>query len=275
MFTNTKSLSTDLSTSIPQGRSIFAIFVHYGPKEITDAAVASLRAGEVQPDHIIVIDHTEATVNVGYAGGLAEGLRQASALGAKATDICLLLNNDIEFKKDSLQHIVAWWDEQGGSRVLGGAAGGYVSLFSGRAHIASEIKKANPWILPYIHGSCLVGEYSLLSSGILPTSFFLYWEDIVTSMRVSRKAGQLAVIPELHSIHNDAPSSISFLKLYYMVRNGAYVLERYTPVCWRMYWYIVNTLRMAYHAVRNAKKHRIITRALYHARVKKLGKFDI
>ncbi|MEK7500329.1 MAG: hypothetical protein AAB649_07065 [Patescibacteria group bacterium] len=289
MFTKSTSLSTDLSTSIPQERSIFAIFVHYGPQEITDAAVASLLEGTLCPEYIIVIDHTETViparepesrkatwvrpgVNTGYAGGLQYGIAEAARLGAKKTDICLLLNNDLKLKKDSLQQIVAWWTVNGGPKVLAGAAGGYVSLFSGRAHIVGKMPRKTFWNTPYVHGSCMVGQFGLLSSTQFPTSFFMYWEDVAISMQVQKHGGHLNVIPGLQNIHNDTKGPISPAKLFYMVRNGAYVVERYVSLPWRMYWYAVNTIRMLYHAI---SRHRIIARALVAARRGRLGRVNL
>ena len=275
MFMNNVILSTDLSTGIPQRRSIFAIFVHFGPQKVTDVAIASLQAGTLSPDHIIVVDHTFSGSNTGYAAGLVEGLKQAALLGAKETDLCLLLNNDITFDQQYLQYISTWWEKNGGPKVLAGVAGGYVSLFSGRAHISPHIKKATPWHILYIHGSCIVGEFGLLSSGIFPTSFFMYWEDVAVSMFVQKIPCTLAVIPGIHGIHDDKLNQVSDAKLFYMVRNGAYVLERYTGPMWKIYWYGINTLRRTFHqSIRNSR-HAIIARALAHARSQKLGKADI
>lgn len=287
MFTNTESLSTVLSTGIPQKRSIYAIFVHFGSPEVTQKAIASLFAGTMRPSYIIVVDHAETLfvckgddvviirpeINTGYFGGLQVGIAHAVDSGAKKTDLCLLLNNDIVFEPHSLQTISHWWDVCGSSQVLAGASLGSVSLLSGRARIFSTKEVVKTWgVIPYIHGSCIIGEFGLLTSLEIPVSLFMYWEDVLLSILVRQKSGVLRVIPSLEAIHNDRPSSISLSKLFYLVRNGAYVLETYSPSLWRVYWYIINTIRMAYHACMDGNKHRIIVRALRDARHKKLGK---
>ncbi|MDA1168776.1 MAG: hypothetical protein O3A36_00365 [bacterium] len=289
MFTKNKILSTDLSTSIPQRRSIFAIFVHYGASEITNTATASLKTGTASPDYIIIVDHADIVmpgrndnaiiirpkINTGYAGGLQSGIAEAVRLGAKETDLCILLNNDITFTRDSLQRIATWWEKHGGPQVLAGAAGGYVSLFSGRAHITNQIKTANSWQVTYIHGSCMIAEFGLYSSVSFPASFFMYWEDVAISMMVVRRGGKLMAIPGLQNIHDDTDGVTSSSKLYYMVRNGAYVLEHYLSLSWRLYWYALNTIRMAYHAVHSTNQHKIVARALRDARRGRLGRVNL
>jgi len=297
MFTNNKILSTDLSTSIPQRRSIFAIFVHFGDISVTNTAITSIIGGTLRPDHIIIVDHTGlqrpakpdgevglwddtkvsviSEPNTGYAAGLASGLILAGRLGAKKQDICLLLNNDISFAKESLGNIAHWWDLNGGQKMIAGAAKGYVSLLSGRAHIMHTEKKIHWWNIPYVHGSCMVGEFGLFSSIFFPTSFFMYWEDVAISINIRKQLGVLAVIPGLGAVHNDNEHVISSAKLFYMVRNGAYVLERFTPPWWRLYWYIMNTIRMMYHFSIQNPRHASIFRGLVDARASKLGKAGI
>ncbi len=288
MFTKNQTLSTDLSTAIPQERSVFAIFVHFGLSETTNAAVSSIIGGSIRPDHIIVVDHAETVFrstlplvvirpedNTGYAGGLRAGMHQARVLGAKEHDLCILLNNDVVLSGTSLKTILAWWQVHGRSNVVAGAMGGYVSLLSGRAKIALKRKEATSWSVPYVHGSCVIGELGFLSSLEIPTHFFLYWEDVALSMIAQKRGGLLAAIPTLQLSHNDALSPVSLSKLFYLVRNGAYVLEHYASLPWRVYWYTVNTIRMAYHSLMSGIQHELVARALYDARSGRLGKVDI
>lgn len=287
MFTDNKILSTVLSTSIPQERSIFAILVHFGPAEVTQVAIHSLLAGTMRPDHIIVVDHAKKTFlytdtrvvvirpkrNTGYFGGLQVGFAHALASGARESDLCLLLNNDLVFMQDSLETISQWWDTHGSSRVLAGASLGLVSLVTGRANISSGEDFSTTWrTIPYIHGSCMVGEFTLLTSLQFPVSLFMYWEDVLLSIMIQKKSGVIRCIPGLHAIHNDRSSLVPPSKLFYLVRNGAYVLETHTPAFWRVYWYAINTMRMAYHGCMDGIKHRVIVRSLYDARSKKLGR---
>ncbi len=288
MFMKNKSLSTDLSTSIPQTRSVFVIFVHFGKSETTHAAIQALLKGSVLPTSIVVVDHAEIALrpissvtiirpnqNTGYMGGLEVGIATLKKLGATNNDVCILLNNDAFLSVGSLRAVISWWELHGGPLVLAGATAGYVSLFSGRAIIASGTKRRAKWMVPYIHGSSIVAEFGLFSSLRLPTELFLYWEDVALSMEVQGRGGRLAVIRNFHVIHNDAEGSISLSKLFYLVRNGAYVLERYTSLPWRVYWYGMNTFRMGYHFQRRGIRHATIVRALRNARASRLGKAEL
>ena len=290
MFTNNERLSTVLSTGIPQRRSIYAIFVHFGSNDTTKAAIDSLLSGSTRPDSIIVVDHAESAfaygdngvivirpeINTGYFGGLQTGITHAVALGAKNNDLCILLNNDVVFARDSLESISHWWSSYGNVNTLAGASLGAVSLLSGRARIMSEQQiSSSLGTIPYVHGSCMVGEVGLFTSIEFPTSLFLYWEDVLLSMLVCKAGGSLRAIPGLQPIHDDQSSPVSPTKLYYMVRNGAYVLEVYTPVLWRLYWFILNTIRKAYHANMAGDKHAMVKRALRDARSCILGKANI
>lgn len=288
MFMKNMTLSTDLSTSIPQTRSIFVIFVHFGSNEAIERAIASLRAGSIQPNQVIVVDHADVPLttldpssivyrepNTGYAAGLEAGIAQAGLLGAKLSDLCLLVNNDVVFKKNSLQDILEWWNVNGDAKVLAGASSGYVSLFSGKAHITSSSSGSYHAAIRYIHGSCMVAQYGLLSSVRLPSELFLYWEDVVWSMNLQKQGVVLRVFPSSPVSHNDTDTEVSDKKLYYLVRNGAYVLERYTSPVWRVYWYGMNTLRMMYHFISPRARHAHVLRALIDARRGNLGQLHL
>lgn len=287
MFTANKTLSTDLSTSIPQRRSIFVIFVHFGSSEATNRAVRSLLKGTVRPDGVIVVDNDGAfasavpvTVvrpgsNAGYAGGLREGISEALRLGAKEYDLCVLVNNDTVFEEDSLQGVLRWWDLHGSPMVLAGSAGGYVSLSSGRAIVSPKRRNTGKWDLPYVHGSSMVGEFSLFLKHKLPVSFFMYWEDVAFSMEIMKQGGLLAVISGFRVGHDDSEGPVSLSKLFYLVRNGAYVLQTYTSIPWRAYWYGRNILRMMYHFQLGGLRHTTIARALRDALIGRLGRADL
>jgi GT2 family glycosyltransferase len=288
MFIKNKTLSTDLSTSIPQRRSVFAIFVHFGLSDTTNAAIESLLEGSVRPHHIIVVDHAEtafhttlpATVirpdsNAGYMGGLQTGISRALLLGASEKDLCILLNNDVLIAKNGLEVVLNWWKVYGGALVLAGSMGGRVSLLSGKAVVTSVRKMGSRWNVPYVHGSSIIGEFGLFTSFELPLPFFLYWEDVALSMMVLQRGGRLAAIPGFHTSHNDAEGPVSLGKLFYLVRNGAYVLERYTSLPWRVYWYGMNTFRRAYHIQLDGIKHVTVARALRDARASRLGKVEV
>jgi GT2 family glycosyltransferase len=274
MFMKNSNLSTDLSTRIPHIRSIFVILVHFGAKEVTDRALSSLMAGSKQPDHCIVVDHAEipykapmgvhvvrSTKNSGYAAGLLVGIHHAKSLGAKSHDICVLANNDLVFDSAGIEHLAQWWSERF-SNTLAGISWGALSLITGRAIITGSSLSSSLLVIPYIHGSCMVLEWGYAMNITFPTDLFMYWEDVALSLRVKRMCGVLERIPFPLAAHSDTPEIVSAEKLYFLVRNGAYVLEHELLFAWRLWWKSMNTLRRMYHALCSGSSHKIVLRAL-------------
>lgn len=268
-------LSTELSTKIPHMASIFAIIVHFGHRDVTERALKSLRNAGEAPEECIVIDHgdiSDAPNNKGYAAGLAAGVREAGMKGATKSDILLFVNNDVEFEHHGIQQLKSWWDMYGSPHTIAGPSWGSVSLITGRATITGDQMLLHFFRMPYIHGSCIVMEYGLAALLTFPEEFFMYWEDIALSIRAQKKGARIVRIPFPLIRHNDTSAVVSQEKLYYLVRNGAYVLEREAPWGWTIWWRAINTFRLTYHAFLRSRKHQIITRALTDARLKQLGK---
>ncbi len=288
MFTKNGSLSTELSTGIPQKRSLFVIIVHFGAPEHTDRAVASAVQNSIVPEHIIVVDHAgtpyapaipvtiiQPKTNGGYAAGISTGLAATKKLGAMPSDLCMVINNDATLQQGSGEAALQWWHGNGKKNMLAGALYGYVSPWSGRAVLASKKPHAYFGGIPYMHGASLVGEYGMFSKIKMPIDLFLYWEDVAISMAVLQSGGTLAVIPGFHIEHDDHADVPSPQKLYYLVRNGAYVMERHPVLFWREYWRAVNMLRRIYHSLLSGNNHKTIVRALHDAYRGKLGKMPI
>ncbi len=242
MFTKNSGLSTDLSTIIPQRRSIIVIIVHFGNKKDTATLVDSLKSNTRVPDDIIVIDND--IDNRGYLGGLKAGVFQSRQSGYRPNDLLVLLNNDVTVGADFILEIERWWDAQGSPHTLAGSTAGQLSVVTGRAHIRplqQELRRNG-----YVHGSCLVVERAFFEQISDIPDVFMYWEDIAMSMRALDLGGNLNIIPNLSVHHDDAIAPISDDKLYYLVRNGAHVLES-LGFPWGVYWRIANPLRYAYH----------------------------
>lgn len=259
-------------------RSIFVIIVHFGTRTVTDEALASLKHGSRTPDHVIIIDHgsaSDAPENKGYAAGLTAGIRDAERLGAKEHDLVVLMNNDIIVTHAGIEILLEWWDAHGGLNVLAGVSWGSVSLLTGRARVTGAQYINNLFSIPYIHGSCMALEYGLALKLAFPAELFMYWEDVVLSLRVQRLGAKLTQIPFQIIHHNDSLDLLSQQKLYYLVRNGAYMLEREAPYVWRLYWHIINSMRHVYHGLYRSRTHEIIIQALSDARAGRLGKITL
>jgi len=272
MFTEKDKLSTDLSTIIPQKTLIIVVLVHFGDVAATNRLVADLLAGKRLPDQLIVVDHdplpyecrsSQATCvrphkNNGYIAGLRFGVR-----AAKAPDesILVLLNNDSMITDNFLIDIAAWWRKHGGASVLAGPGIASLSRLTGRARIGTGQSYDMLFSLPYIDGACVVVQRSFFDTISSVEHLFMYWEDVALSMRAQSSGGRIQKIPNLGFEHHNAAEPASGKKLYYLVRNGAYILERLS-FPWNMYWIIKNKVRLLWHSVLPGARHIDNTRAL-------------
>ncbi|MBI3420661.1 MAG: glycosyltransferase, partial [Candidatus Sungbacteria bacterium] len=269
---------------IPQIRKTFVITVHFGLSQKTDTLLASLMAGKLVPDRVVVIDHAPTPyqpqtsfpnvtivrpeANKGYAAGINSGLGWLLAKGAGAHDIVICLNNDAEVSAQSLEKIQAWVGQ--GQHLIAGPTSGIVNLLTGRARLVVGKLPSVAWHeAAYIHGSCLAGSFqTFLDAKPLPENFFLYWEDVAFSAQTIASGAHLAIIPGLGIAHPDKRHTPP-TQIFYLVRNGAWYLENQTPPLWRTYWYVGNRLRALYHAWKG-NKH--ILSALSAARKNQLGR---
>ena len=269
---------------IPQIRKIFVITVHFGLSQKTDTLIASLMAAKRVPERVIVIDHAQTPyqtrvsfpavtivrpeANKGYAAGINSGLGWLLAKGAGAHDIVICLNNDAHVSPQSLEKIQAWVGQEQSPTVIGPTAG-IVNLLTGRSRLVVGTLPSLAWYeVAYIHGSCMIGSFqTFLNAKPLSEDFFLYWEDVEFSGKVLAAGSSLKIIPDLGITHPDKRHA-SPAQVFYLVRNGAWYLERQTPPLWRIYWYVGNRLRALYHAWKG-NKH--ILSALSAARKNQLG----
>lgn len=263
----------------PQSTPCFVIIVHHGSPTLTGQLVHTLLTNSTVPDHIVVVDHghpdsplqlpspssSPITVfrpptNTGYGGGLLLGLGALLRHTPNPNHtLVLCLNNDVTVTPQAIARLSTWWSQQS-PPVIAGIRAGYVNLLTGRAHLGAPPRFPSR---RYLHGAALAGTLTHLAR-YLPPDYFLYSEDVALSWRAVKNGLHLEVFPSDLGIHhddNDPPPSDQ--KLYYLVRNGARVLEQESPPLWRHYWRLVNPLRRLYH---RSRRHSTIVRALHHAR---------
>lgn len=245
---------------------VFPIVIHYGSMDVTKKLVAQLKSGTLFPADIIVVDNSAN--NAGYAGGVNRGLGMLMPQ-VKPDDIVIALNNDVVVSPKSLQVVQNWWS-QNPAPVLAGIKMGYVNLITGRTSFQKNYKLPTiSYQLPYLHGACLIAPFKIfLALQGLPNQYFMYWEDVVLSQRARQVGLPLKVIPNTGLAHDDTHRTLSDDQLYYLVRNGASFLARYSPRPWRYYWRAINPLRFFYHRLRS---HHPVAQALRDALRSKLG----
>lgn len=280
-----------------QKTNYFAIIVHFGDPECTNRTLASVLpvAGT-----IVIIDHAVtpfklpdrilSRVNVirprensGYGGGVNCGLGVLLSLGAQASDVIMVMNNDVELGPDTAEHL-RQWVVKNPDRVLGGAQMGYVNLFTGRANLAVPGQPIRPdrWYRrSYLHGMWLVAHFATWArlKGF-PEDYFLYWEDALLARRAKRQSIGLQKISGVTITHHQDNQSKNRQdqkkstddRLYYLVRNGALFAEQATVLPWRLWWRGVNYLRYWYHRFISQKPQSpVVAQALADARHRQIG----
>lgn len=257
---------------IPQRRYIFCIVVHFGSKSSTDTLIRDLLAQESPVQRIFVVDHADESyaplsgaervevirpkANKGYAAGVNVGLRAVKKYGAAPEDIVVCCNNDVRMASKVTTRIVRA-AQQWRVPTLACARMGYVNLFTGRAHIGRAPRMPS---LLYAHGSVLIASTATWEAvGHVPEKFFLYWEDVALSLQAKAKGVSLRQLPDIGIQHEDAVSIVDNKKLYFLVRNGAYVLEHSERAVWRAYWKVCNIIRELAHGLAG---NAVVARAL-------------
>ncbi|MEK7557058.1 MAG: glycosyltransferase [Patescibacteria group bacterium] len=284
---------------IPQTKKYHIVTVHYGESLPTKTLVEQLLHSQRLPDRIIVVDHGPASLpdfwgdkrvaiirparNAGYAGGVNFGLGFLLGQRTSRSDIVILLNNDSEVSPDTVEKVIAWW-QTNPAPAIAGIKLGQVNLVTGRTTIDSKLSAstadppkwwaASRFHLTYLHGSFLSAPLNtFLTLQGLPNHFFMYWEDVLFSLRARQMGIPLKVISGLPVTHDDAPPSQSDSDhLYYLVRNGAMFLQSNSPRPWRWLWRLLNLLRLIYHNLQPASPSvRTIRQALRDAVLHRTG----
>lgn len=261
---------------IPHTRKYHVITVHHGDDAPTKTLVEQLLQISDGPERIILIDHNQKAFdhtlssprleivrpsrNSGYAGGVNFGLGLLAARRADPNDIVSIMNNDVTFTPNTFQVLRRWWQAHPSLAVVG-AERRALNMFTGRAHPLSTSAHSF-WHLPYLDGAFLAAPLQVLThlQG-LPNHLFLYWEDVLFSLRAKQVGLPLNVIPSLGITHHSVKSAASSNdQLYYLVRNGAFILSRSIPYPWRLLWKFWSPIRRIYHALKPSTETNITIR---------------
>lgn len=288
---------------IPQKRKYFAILVHFD-SETVFRSIKALWSGTEQPDGIIVVDHSPSSLkerlagknpganvsiirpqkNSGYFSGLNVGLGALYSHDISPNDIVICLNDDVIVEPDAIMNLKAWWQDHpepalvGASVTEGGVSIpgiGHVNLFTGRAILEAGRGDliSQSCSLPYVHGAFFSAPYDFfLRLRGLPAQGFLYWEDVILSVKAAQLGLPLCVASSVRVSHRTAsPAAPSPQRLYYLVRNGALFMEQYAPLPARLVWFVLNRARYIYHLIQPS--HRLTAGALADAIRRRLKTF--
>jgi GT2 family glycosyltransferase len=156
---------------------------------------------EALPDSVEVIIVDNNTTNRGFAAGCNLGIKQAIERGA---DYVWLLNNDAIVRPDTLENLLACvapgigavgsvvLNPDGSVQVWGG---GYVRL--GRSR---RLRSPGPysWLSAC---SLLLTREAIVATGGFDEGFFMYWEDVDLSFRLTTAGYGLAVARDAFVTH--------------------------------------------------------------------------
>jgi GT2 family glycosyltransferase len=204
----------------------------------TDDSVARIRAAH---PHITLL---EASANLGFARGCNLGIRHAIAQGA---DTLWLLNNDTLPPPDTCSSLVAAAIANPTAGIIGSVlrythdpsriqawGGGRVNLWLGRTtHFTGPATlDANSY---FTFASVLIPRAVLERVGTLCEGFFMYWEDVDLSLRISRAGYKLAVAEDTAILHKEGGSTArtaSPMTDRYATAAGLLCLRRNAAVPW-------------------------------------------
>ncbi len=249
---------------IPQ--RVTVVVLSWNGRDDTLQCLSSLAGVEYAPLEVIVVDNgssdgspeaveeefPEAIVvrmgrNAGFSGGVNAGIEAAIARGA---DAVLLLNNDMVVEPGFLEPLVAALTPGVGaacSQILFAESPDRV-WYAGatfrprRGHHGRNIgfgEAPRPASVPPYPVDCACGGAMLMSRealaeiGLFDEELFAYREDLDWSLRAAR-AGRLVVVVSAsivrHRVSASTGGESSPTSLYYDVRNGLVVSERYAPL---------------------------------------------
>lgn len=232
---------------------ISIISVNYNGLDLTRAMIRSLRRHVTAPLEIVIVDNgserDEAALlrdefpditairserNLGFAGGNNLGIRSARG------NYLLLLNNDTEVEDDSLHFLCETLDRD--PRI--GAVCPKIRFFAPpRAiqfagytpltHItlrnaligfgqADDGRFDTPHDTPYAHGAAMmVRREAIGQAGPMPEMYFLYYEELDWSVRITDAGFRIAYDPRCTVYHKESATTgrQSSLRSYYLTRN--------------------------------------------------------
>jgi GT2 family glycosyltransferase len=238
--------------------SVVAAVAHYADREATSACLASLAAGTVVPEIIVVIDNqgdvdqaveagwqaffagvseTKLEVlrpgaNLGYAGAGAEGAKRALGAGA---DWFWLVNNDVEVQRTCLAELL----DAGGRYPRAGLlsplilesaggiwfAGGTVDWRTLTVHHETQAPVGDEAVPTGLATGCavLASTAMVRECGLPDASLFMYFEDVEWTWRQARGGWAALLVPRAVVCHDVARRGrrrvFSPIAVYYMTRN--------------------------------------------------------
>lgn len=238
------SEGTPTSESVAVPARVVAVIVTFNRRSLLERCIDALGRQSLPPTHIVVVDNgsdgageavrTRGTIpiqlvlrpdNPGPAGGFADGIASARALGAP--DWLWLFNDDAWPEPPALERMVAGarslqrpgllgpgYVADGGFRVAGGR------WDHGRIHHATHVPAGSPLFLAdlVIFNGALLSGAAARSVALPRSEFWMMFEEWDYSLRVAEAGFTNAILPE-PLVHHDWGGSAAGRRAYYQTRN--------------------------------------------------------
>ncbi len=236
------------SLKVIEGLFTFEVIVVDNGSSENQAEILALE----YPNHIVI----RSDINLGFAGGNNIGIRRSSAR------YIMLINNDTIIPDGSLKELISFMDsnpQAGGvsPRIQFMNPPGSVQ-FAGYTQLTritlrnsiigySETDKGQFMTVtetPYLHGAAmLVKREAIEKAGLMCEDYFLYYEELDWSMRLTESGYKLWYVPQALVIHKESMSTGNDtpLKRYYMTRNRLLFAKRNRKGTVRILSYIYQT----------------------------------
>ncbi len=225
--------------------SIMAVVLSWREVDLTHRCVESLLA-EPLIEEVVVVDNESSSAlqalasgaqgrvrlvelqeNRGFAGGVNEGLQLALARGASAV---LCVNNDAQLEPGTVAAMQAAIDADPAVGIVGPTIvdqHGRVIADGGKVlRSRMEVDERAGSRANFVTWACvLVPAPAFERIGLLDDRFFMYWEDVDFSFRLTSAGLRLAIVPErvrhdVSSSHGDAGRGV--IDLYSALSLGVF-----------------------------------------------------
>ncbi|MEY9954282.1 glycosyltransferase family 2 protein [Leifsonia sp. EB34] len=206
------------------------VVVNYGSSALLDRTLGAVAASA--PEAVVVVvdnfstpeelaalralasprgwDVVASERNLGFGTGMNAGVARARGLGARRF---LLINPDATIDRASLEALAA----RSAAEPLAllspvvrrsdgspWSVGSDVYLRDGRIRSAVRRGTVPGERVPWLSGACLFVTAELWDAvGGFADEYFLYWEDVDLSLRVTRAGGTLALVEEATAVHDE------------------------------------------------------------------------
>ncbi|NBW37353.1 MAG: glycosyltransferase family 2 protein [Cytophagia bacterium] len=258
---------------------VSVITVNYNNTQVTLELLESLYAHEVNAVEVIVVDNASrenperyikekfplvkfirSERNLGFAGGNNLGIAQATG------DHLFFVNNDTAFTTPIISQLVKVLEED---KTIGAVCpilvypsgkiqfAGFtpINAWTGRNKCLTSPASAELKVnTSYAHGAAFMISRALLQQiGNMPEHYFLYFEELDWSAKITQLNFKIVVLTTTQLIHKESQTvgSFSELKSYFMSRNRLLFMRRnYSRTSLTFFWFYFLLVASPMHIVR-------------------------